>query len=220
MNVRTYRFDGRAPRRMLSMAAVLAVALSFGAAAARGLVSDVTVTYTQVCDGPGVALTVTATGLVTGEQHVFTVTGDAMSVSSPAFFPDAEGNATATFSGLASSSPVLASVHPASSPGAEGIAGPFSLLDCSPTAQLNALVGQVQSLNVSSGIANSLDAKLSHIQDALAAARNNSVGVACNSLNAFINDVAAQAQSHVITAAQASALTSAAMSIEKALGCA
>jgi hypothetical protein len=214
------RLDAKPLWRLMPVALVLAAALSFAVGEARGLVSDVAVTYAQGCDGRTVTLTVVATGLVVGEQHVFTVASDTLNVSSPPASPDAEGNATATFSGLASSSPVLASVHRASSSSPEGIVGPFRLLDCSPSVQRDALVGLVQGLNVSTGLANSLNAKLSHIQDALAATRNNSLGVACNSLNAFVNEVAAQAQSQVITAAQALLLTNSALSIKKALGCA
>src|SRR6185437_5726528 len=157
---------------------VLAAGLSFAASPARGLVSDVTVTPTQACDGPGVTLLVTVSGLVLGEEDRFVVLRDGLAVVASDYFPDANGNVILTNPGWPSFSTVVVNVFRGGSTTLLGTAGPFTLIDCSPSAQLTALVAQVQGLDVSAGIANSLDAKLSHIQDALDAAKSNSVGVA------------------------------------------
>jgi hypothetical protein len=77
----------------------------------------------------------------------------------------------------------------------------------------------VQSLNLQRGIANSLDAKLQNAQDALEAARAGSLASACNKLNAFANEVQAQAGNWTLAADQAELLLSATSQIRAALGC-
>jgi hypothetical protein len=211
---------------LTGVAVVLLAVLSLAAGGARAGESG-TITYRQGCDGQSVMLTITATGYTPYETLQISVLS-----STPPFDPlgtsaspnpvGSDGNAvaTATFTGLPQSTSVFIAVIELISGGGPFRSDAFTLISCSPQAQLSTLIGQVQALNVTDGITNSLDAKLTHIQDALAAANNNSGAVACNSLNAFIHEVAAQAQSQVITAGQAKALTDAALSIEKALGCA
>jgi hypothetical protein len=209
-----------ASRFVTSVGIVLLVALSLAAGSARA-VQDGFIAYTQSCDGRYVTLTVTAAGQQPYESMTFSLylSGPGYLAANPQQIEsDANAVATATFSGLPSAgATVYLLVH---SPSVGFLyTHDFALSDCSPQAQLSALIAQVQGLDATAGITNSLDAKLSHIQDALSAAKNNSLGVACNSLDAFLNEVVAQAQSHVITAVQAAALTNAAMSIKSALGC-
>jgi len=210
-----------ANRLRTSVGIVLLVAASLAAGTARAA-DPGTIAYTQSCDGQSVTLTVAATG-----EQPYEILQFSLLVNPPGYLAappqqiesDANAVATAKFSGLPSPDGTSYFIGVDSPSVGAFQTHDFALADCSPQAQLSALVTQVQGLDVSAGITNSLDAKLSHIQDALSAAKNNSLGVACNSLNAFLNDVAAQAQSHMITAAQAAALTNAALSIKKALGC-
>ena len=88
----------------------------------------------------------------------------------------------------------------------------------SPTVLLTSLVTFVQALNLSSGIANSLDAKLQNVLDALDAAHAGDVISACHRLDAFINEVAAQA-GNKLTETQAAQLTLRAQNVRVALGC-
>jgi len=64
-------------------------------------------------------------------------------------------------------------------------------LPVSPTALLGSLTAFVQSLDLSNGISNSLDAKLQTALQALNAARAGDVISACNQVGAFLNQVAA-----------------------------
>lgn len=87
-----------------------------------------------------------------------------------------------------------------------------------PAQMLSALTATVTSLNLLSGIANSLDAKLQAVQSTLAAAKTNDINTACNQMNAFINAVSAQSGT-LITAPQADQLIGQANVIKAALGC-
>jgi hypothetical protein len=88
----------------------------------------------------------------------------------------------------------------------------------SVTGRISGLVALVQTLNVSGGVANSLDAKL---QTALLALDDAAAGLSpsvCNRMQAFLNEVAAQT-GQTLTAAQAGQLAAAAGGIRAALGC-
>jgi hypothetical protein len=87
-----------------------------------------------------------------------------------------------------------------------------------PAQQIAALGATVQSFNLIQGVENSLDSKLDAAQAALAAARANSVGTACNQLGAFLNYTQAQA-GQKLTQAQADQLISFANQIRASLGC-
>ena len=76
----------------------------------------------------------------------------------------------------------------------------------------------VQALNLSTGIANSLGAKLQNVLDALDAAHAGDLISACHRLDAFINEVAAQA-GNKLTETQAAQLTLRAENVRVALGC-
>ena len=66
-------------------------------------------------------------------------------------------------------------------------------LNRDPVSLLQALIDDVQAINLHHGIANSLDAKLDAALGALTDLNQNNDGAAINSLNAFINAVQAQA---------------------------
>ena len=83
---------------------------------------------------------------------------------------------------------------------------------------LSSLVTFVQTLNVSSGISNSLDVKLQTALQALDAANGGDTPSACYRITAFINEVAAQSGKS-LTQAQASQLTTLAQQVRSALNC-
>lgn len=83
---------------------------------------------------------------------------------------------------------------------------------------LTSLVTFVQTLNLSSGISNSLDAKLQNVLQALDAASSGDTPSACNRMIAFINEVSAQSGKS-ISPAQATQLTSLAQQVRTALRC-
>lgn len=85
----------------------------------------------------------------------------------------------------------------------------------SPSQSLSTLPILVQSFNLPAGIANSLNIKL---QDAIAAANAGNNAAACHHLNAFTNQVRAQA-GKALTAAQAEQLLGVAAQVRAALGC-
>jgi hypothetical protein len=85
--------------------------------------------------------------------------------------------------------------------------------------QIGDLKTTVESLNIQNGIANSLDAKLQAIEEALAASNAGDKPSACNKLNAFLNEVNAQS-GKALTTDQASQLVAAANAVKAALGCA
>jgi hypothetical protein len=88
----------------------------------------------------------------------------------------------------------------------------------SATVLLTNLTTLIQSLNLSSGIANSLDVKLQNALQALADSRAGNVVSACNRLDAFMNEVAAQS-ANALTTQQSSQLTQLAQDIQTALSC-
>jgi hypothetical protein len=97
---------------------------------------------------------------------------------------------------------------------AAGSAGKCS----SATGLLISLATFVQTLNLSQGISNSLDAKLSNALNALDAAKAGDVVSACNRLTAFINEVNAQ-RGNALTETQAEQLVTVATAVRSALGC-
>lgn len=88
----------------------------------------------------------------------------------------------------------------------------------SATGLLTTLATFAQTLNLSNGIANSLDAKLQNALQALDAANAGDTPSACNRMTAFLNEVSAQA-GKAITLAQASQLTTLAEQVRAALEC-
>lgn len=84
--------------------------------------------------------------------------------------------------------------------------------------QIAALIALVQSFNLKQGIENSLDAKLQNVLAALTAANAGDLTSACNKLDAFLNEVAAQS-GKALTTTEASQLLTAATQIKAALGC-
>ena len=97
---------------------------------------------------------------------------------------------------------------------AAGLAGKCG----SATGLLTSLATFVQTLNLSNGISNSLDAKLQNALQALDDANAGNTGSACNRLGAFLNEVSAQA-GKVLTTAQAAQLTILASQVRSALNC-
>ena len=88
----------------------------------------------------------------------------------------------------------------------------------SATGLLTTLATFVQTLNISNGISNSLDAKLQNALQALDDANAGNSPSACNRMGAFINEVNAQA-GKALTVGQAAQLTSLAGQVRAALGC-
>jgi hypothetical protein len=88
----------------------------------------------------------------------------------------------------------------------------------SATGALVSLATFIQTLNLSNGISNSLDAKLQNALDALDAANAGDVTSACNRLSAFINEVNAQS-GNALTEAQAAQLAIAGAQVRSALAC-
>ena len=96
--------------------------------------------------------------------------------------------------------------------------GSFTVTVVGAPGQITDLVAQASAFNLRQGIENSLDAKLSAAQSALAAAQGGDSVTACNLMSAFINEVEAQAGVS-ITLEQASQLIAAATNIKAVLGC-
>lgn len=88
----------------------------------------------------------------------------------------------------------------------------------SATGLLTSLATFVQTLNLSQGIANSLDVKLQNALEALDAANAGDSPSACNRMMAFLNEVGAQA-GKALTEAQAAQLMSLAQQTRVALAC-
>ena len=86
---------------------------------------------------------------------------------------------------------------------------------CRASVQIGALAGFVAGLNIQHGIRTSLLAKL---QDAINAANNGDIATACADLQAFTNEVSAQAGKK-IAQSDASQLVEQAQDIRTALGC-
>jgi hypothetical protein len=97
---------------------------------------------------------------------------------------------------------------------AAGSAGKCS----SVTGLLTSLANFVQTLNVSSGILNSLDTKLQNALQALDAASLGDSPSVCNRMAAFRNEVSAQT-GKTLTLAQAAQLTTLAQQVRMALAC-
>lgn len=87
-----------------------------------------------------------------------------------------------------------------------------------PAELLQGLIAAVQALNLRRGIANSLDAKLSNAIQALDAIGAGATSSACGLLDAFAQEVRAQA-GKALTDAQAAQLLAASMQIGILLGC-
>jgi Concanavalin A-like lectin/glucanases superfamily len=88
----------------------------------------------------------------------------------------------------------------------------------SATGLLTSLATFVQTLNLSSGISNSLDMKLQNALQALDAASAGDSPSACNRIGAFLNEVSAQTEK-TVTASQAAQLTTLAQHVRAALQC-
>ena len=86
-----------------------------------------------------------------------------------------------------------------------------------PAEAIYGLIGIVEDMNLQQGIANSLDAKLEAVQDALVAANAGVREDAVNKLEAFINSVEAQ-RGKALTDSQADELVIYAGLIIAALG--
>ncbi|HET9400411.1 MAG TPA: hypothetical protein VFO34_05630 [Candidatus Acidoferrales bacterium] len=98
--------------------------------------------------------------------------------------------------------------------------GPFLAFTplVSASQQLTNLTATISSLNLLSGVANSLDAKLAAAQASLAAAKNNDLNTACNQIGAFINAVSAQS-GRQITVTQATQLIGQVNNVSSVLTC-
>jgi hypothetical protein len=88
----------------------------------------------------------------------------------------------------------------------------------SSTGLITSLASFVQTLNLSTGIANSLDAKLQNVLQALDDARAGDSPSVCNRIVAFLNEVRAQTGKS-ISEAQSAQLASAAGQIRASLAC-
>jgi len=84
--------------------------------------------------------------------------------------------------------------------------GTVTPLTVDPVVMIGDLIIVVQGINGEQGISNSLDAKLASAQEALQDANTNNDVSAVNKLQAFINEVEAQAGKQLINAGQAAAL--------------
>jgi Tol biopolymer transport system component len=94
----------------------------------------------------------------------------------------------------------------------------FQLPGSSPADLLAQLIQLVESFNLRQGIENSLDAKLANAKQALERANAGDTATACSLLDAFLNELAAQA-GNALTVDQASQLTQKASAVKAALGC-
>ena len=88
----------------------------------------------------------------------------------------------------------------------------------STTGLLISLATFIQTLNLSQGISNSLDAKLQNALQALDAAKAGDVISACNRLSAFISELNAQS-GNALTESQAAQLASVGAQVRSALDC-
>ena len=98
--------------------------------------------------------------------------------------------------------------------------GSFTVTVKGAAEQLTDIRAAVQSLNLTQGIANSLDAKLANLEQAITSNRNGDRVSACNKLDAFVNEVNAQVQAGRLTSTQAAPLITAANRVKAVLGCA
>jgi len=210
-------------RRVLTAAIETCLLMLFGLGSPAAAAAE-SLTYAQACDGAANMVTATATGLRSDDgsipsEIVFWLASAQAIVGNQTVPVNETGSATARFTDVTSGAPLQVIVRFPTAQRNEAETAFFTVIDCSPDAQITSLVTQVESLDTSGGITTSLDAKLSHVLSALASAKGNSVTVACNSLNAFINEVEARSRSRLLTSEQAASLISAASSVKKALGC-
>lgn len=96
--------------------------------------------------------------------------------------------------------------------------GSFTVLVQAAAAQVLNLISTVQSFNIAQGITNSLDAKLSNVENALTSAQGGNVTSTCNQMSSFINETLAQS-GKALTTDQANQLITAANRIKAVIGC-
>jgi hypothetical protein len=87
-----------------------------------------------------------------------------------------------------------------------------------PAEGIAALINWVRNLNLAHGIENSLDAKLRNAEAALDSVNGGDTPAACSKLDAFINEVQAQADQQ-LTPIQARELIAEATRIKSGFGC-
>jgi hypothetical protein len=98
--------------------------------------------------------------------------------------------------------------------------GSFTVTVKGAAEQLSDIRAAVQSLNLTQGIANSLDAKLQNLEQAIFSSKNGDKVSACNKLDAFVNEVNAQVQAGRLSQTQSTPLIAAANRVKAVLGCA
>jgi uncharacterized delta-60 repeat protein len=99
--------------------------------------------------------------------------------------------------------------------------GNFQVVVLGATQQIDNLATQVKAVNAKQGVADSLDAKLQNVLDALNSAKTGDKGSACNKLDSFINEVRAQTGAgKSLTQADADRLIADAQRIKAVIGCA
>jgi hypothetical protein len=103
--------------------------------------------------------------------------------------------------------------------GGHTVSAMFDVVVKGATGQITDLSKKVSTINLNQGIANSLDAKLHAVQDALASVKDGKTGAACNKLDAALNEISAQSGKD-ITVAQADALIADINRIKAVIGCA
>jgi YVTN family beta-propeller protein len=95
----------------------------------------------------------------------------------------------------------------------------FSWNILTPAQGIQQLIQLIQSMGLNHGTQTSLTAPLNAALSQLTNNNPNSVGTACNQLNAFVNHVNADSQNGQLSSTQASQLIHAAQNIQTALGC-
>jgi hypothetical protein len=99
-----------------------------------------------------------------------------------------------------------------------GTSASFSVVVKGAAQQASDLSTLVKGINLKQGIANSLDAKLQGVRDALASLQGGNTAAACNKLDAAINEISAQSGKD-ITVPQASDLIADINRIKAVIGC-
>jgi hypothetical protein len=100
------------------------------------------------------------------------------------------------------------------------VSGSFTATVKGVAEQLSDIRVAVQGLNLTQGIANSLDAKLQNLEQAISSNKNGDRVSTCNKLDAFVNEINAQVQGGTLSQTQATPLIDAARRIKAVLGCA
>jgi YVTN family beta-propeller protein len=95
----------------------------------------------------------------------------------------------------------------------------FSWNILTPAQRIQQLIQLIQSMGLNHGTQTSLTAPLNAALSQLTNNNPNSVGTACNQLNAFVNHVNADGQNGQLSSTQTSQLIQAALNIQTALGC-